>query len=231
MAPGVCRSRCFLMGTNATFINGELVNIDGASSGLSSLLHGPKHVVIVAGGNQPDRKDCGGRIPPDPDSVPGDREIRQEKKTPMRDSWLLAQTASRTACAGNISGHRGVPGIRRDRVILSGRDPGDLRARGYPGFWPFYRPWPGIIGYDFVAFVAAPADLSCFVEGGHGVAQSARPSISASAQLSRTTPFTCPGVQSWGHIRERAHSAAALLQISEPRFSMRSFPLGRSWPG
>ena len=42
----------FLMGTNAITINGELVNIDGASNRVSSLLHGPKHVVIVAGINK-----------------------------------------------------------------------------------------------------------------------------------------------------------------------------------
>ncbi len=40
------------MGTNAITINGELVNIDGASNRVSSLLHGPKHVVIVAGINK-----------------------------------------------------------------------------------------------------------------------------------------------------------------------------------
>lgn len=42
----------FLMGTNAITRNGELVNIDGASNRVSSLLHGPKHVLIVAGVNK-----------------------------------------------------------------------------------------------------------------------------------------------------------------------------------
>ena len=42
----------FLMGANAITINGELVNIDGASNRVSSLLHGPKHVIIVAGVNK-----------------------------------------------------------------------------------------------------------------------------------------------------------------------------------
>lgn len=42
----------FLMGTNAITLKGELVNIDGASNRLSSLLHGPKHVIIIAGMNK-----------------------------------------------------------------------------------------------------------------------------------------------------------------------------------
>lgn len=42
----------FLMSTNAITRKGELVNIDGASNRLSSLLHGPKHVIIVAGINK-----------------------------------------------------------------------------------------------------------------------------------------------------------------------------------
>lgn len=42
----------FLMGTNAITRSGELVNIDGASNRLSSLLHGPKQVLVVAGINK-----------------------------------------------------------------------------------------------------------------------------------------------------------------------------------
>lgn len=42
----------FLMGANAITLKGELVNIDGASNRLSCLLHGPKHVILVAGMNK-----------------------------------------------------------------------------------------------------------------------------------------------------------------------------------
>lgn len=42
----------FLMGANAITVKGELVNIDGASNRVSSLLHGPKHVIIAAGLNK-----------------------------------------------------------------------------------------------------------------------------------------------------------------------------------
>lgn len=42
----------FLMSTNAVTKDGELVNIDGASNRVSSLLHGPKTVIMVAGINK-----------------------------------------------------------------------------------------------------------------------------------------------------------------------------------
>ena len=49
---GLSSADYFLMSTNAITRTGELVNIDGASNRLSSLLHGPKHVIIVAGMNK-----------------------------------------------------------------------------------------------------------------------------------------------------------------------------------
>lgn len=42
----------FLMSSNAVTINGELVNIDGNSNRLACLLHGPDHVIILAGMNK-----------------------------------------------------------------------------------------------------------------------------------------------------------------------------------
>lgn len=42
----------FLMSSNAITADGMLVNIDGASNRVSSLLHGPKTVIIVAGVNK-----------------------------------------------------------------------------------------------------------------------------------------------------------------------------------
>lgn len=50
--PRVAAADYFLMSTNAITLKGELINIDGASNRLSSLLHGPKHVVIIAGMNK-----------------------------------------------------------------------------------------------------------------------------------------------------------------------------------
>ena len=40
------------MGTNAITLDGELVNIDGNANRLALLLHGPKHVCVIAGMNK-----------------------------------------------------------------------------------------------------------------------------------------------------------------------------------
>lgn len=42
----------FLMSSNAITIDGELVNIDGNANRLACLLHGPEHVIILAGMNK-----------------------------------------------------------------------------------------------------------------------------------------------------------------------------------
>lgn len=42
----------FLMSCNAITVKGELINIDGASNRVACLVHGPKHVIIVAGLNK-----------------------------------------------------------------------------------------------------------------------------------------------------------------------------------
>lgn len=42
----------FLMSSNAITVDGELVNIDGNSNRLACLLHGPEHVIVIAGMNK-----------------------------------------------------------------------------------------------------------------------------------------------------------------------------------
>lgn len=42
----------FFMSTNAITLDGELVNIDGTGNRLACLIHGPKHVIILAGMNK-----------------------------------------------------------------------------------------------------------------------------------------------------------------------------------
>ena len=49
---GSCSADCFLMGTNAITVKGELVNIDGAGNRVACLIHGPKQVIIVVGMNK-----------------------------------------------------------------------------------------------------------------------------------------------------------------------------------
>lgn len=42
----------FLMSSNAITIDGELINIDGNGNRVACLIHGPEHVIIVAGMNK-----------------------------------------------------------------------------------------------------------------------------------------------------------------------------------
>ncbi len=42
----------FLMSSNAITVDGELVNIDGNGNRLACLLHGPEHVIVLAGMNK-----------------------------------------------------------------------------------------------------------------------------------------------------------------------------------
>lgn len=42
----------YLMSTNAITMDGELINIDGNGNRVACLIHGPKHVIIVAGMNK-----------------------------------------------------------------------------------------------------------------------------------------------------------------------------------
>lgn len=54
----------FFMSSNAITLDGELVNIDGNSNRLACLLHGPRHVMILAGMNKivPDVKSGVARV-------------------------------------------------------------------------------------------------------------------------------------------------------------------------
>ena len=45
----------YLMSTNAITFDGELINIDGNGNRVACLIHGPKHVIIVAGMNKKQR--------------------------------------------------------------------------------------------------------------------------------------------------------------------------------
>ena len=42
----------FFMSANAVTLDGELVNIDGNSNRVAALMHGPRHVVVIAGMNK-----------------------------------------------------------------------------------------------------------------------------------------------------------------------------------
>lgn len=46
------QSNYFLMSSNAITIDGELVNIDGNGNRVACLIHGPEHVIVLAGMNK-----------------------------------------------------------------------------------------------------------------------------------------------------------------------------------
>ena len=48
----VVLSDYYLMSTNAITMDGELINIDGNGNRVACLIHGPKHIIIVAGMNK-----------------------------------------------------------------------------------------------------------------------------------------------------------------------------------
>ena len=113
----------FLMGTNAITVSGELVNIDGASNRVSSLLHGPKHVIIVAGLNKIVKtvEDGIDRIQTSACPVIADMTGR---KTPCGVKGICTDCQSPECMCCNIVITRRSRYTGRIRVILVGEDLG-----------------------------------------------------------------------------------------------------------
>ena len=113
----------YLMSTNAFTADGELVNIDGNANRLSMLLHGPSHVIIVAGMNKfvKTRKDALNRVhniasPPNC--------VRLNKKTPCAETGLCGdcQSPDCICCQEVITRRSMVNG--RIRIVLVGEELG-----------------------------------------------------------------------------------------------------------
>ena len=114
----------FLMSTNAFTADGELVNIDGNANRLSLLLHGPEHVIIVAGMNKyaKTREEALDRVhnvasPPNC--------VRLSRKTPCSVTGQCGDCHSPDCicCQEVITRHSLVPG--RIRIVLVGDELGD----------------------------------------------------------------------------------------------------------
>ena len=109
----------FLMGANALTLQGELVNIDGVSNRLSSLLHGPKQVIVLVGINKLVKtvEDGIHRIQTSVAPVLAERTGR---KTPCALTGICRQCNSPQCMCCNlvITRHSRYPG--RIRVILIG---------------------------------------------------------------------------------------------------------------
>ena len=117
------QSEYYLMSTNAFTADGELVNIDGNANRLSMLLHGPLHVIIVAGMNKfaKTRKDALNRVhniasPPNC--------VRLNKNTPCASTGLCGdcQSPDCICCQEVITRRSMTPG--RIRIVLVGEELG-----------------------------------------------------------------------------------------------------------
>lgn len=117
------QSEYYLMSTNAFTADGELVNIDGSANRLSLLLHGPLHVIIVAGMNKfaKTREDALNRVhniasPPNC--------IRLNKKTPCAMTGLCGdcQSPDCICCQEVITRRSMIPG--RIKIVLVGEELG-----------------------------------------------------------------------------------------------------------
>ena len=113
----------FLMSTNAFTADGELVNIDGNANRLSLLLHGPEHVIIVAGMNKyaKTREEALDRVhtvasPPNC--------VRLSRKTPCSVTGQCGDCHSPDCICWpeGITRHSLVPG--RIRIVLVGEELG-----------------------------------------------------------------------------------------------------------
>ncbi len=113
----------YFMSSNAITTDGQLVNIDGTGNRLASLIHGPRHVVIIAGMNKvcPDVEAAYKRViftasPPNC--------VRLNRKTPCAATGVCGDCLSPDCiCTHTVITRRSnIPG--RISIILVGEDLG-----------------------------------------------------------------------------------------------------------
>lgn len=111
----------YLMSTNAITLDGQLVNIDGAGNRVACLIHGPEHVIILAGMNKvcPDIESAFKRIK---NSATPPNTIRLDCKTPCSVSGVCGNCLSpeTICCQEVITRYSRVKG--RIKVILIGEE-------------------------------------------------------------------------------------------------------------
>ncbi len=113
----------FLMSTNAITLDGELVNIDGAGNRVACLIHGPEHVLVIAGMNKVsvDVEDALKRVkniasPPN--------TIRLGKNTPCANTGRCAECLSDDCICCQVVVTRMSRIKNRIKVILVGEELG-----------------------------------------------------------------------------------------------------------
>lgn len=113
----------FFMSTNAITLDGELINIDGAGNRVACLIHGPEHVMIVAGMNKVvSDVDSGISRVHNMAAVPN--VMRLNKKTPCHETGVCANCLSPDCICNHtvITRHNGTPG--RIKIFLIGEELG-----------------------------------------------------------------------------------------------------------
>lgn len=119
----IVSSDYFFMSTNAITLDGELINIDGAGNRVACLIHGPEHVMIVAGMNKVVSNVADGinRVH-NAAAVPNVKRLN--KKTPCHETGVCADCLSPDCICNHtvITRHNGVPG--RIKVFLIGEELG-----------------------------------------------------------------------------------------------------------
>lgn len=109
----------YLMSTNAITLDGQLVNIDGAGNRVACLIHGPSHVLILAGMNKvcPDVESAIKRVK---NCATPPNTVRLNCKTPCAITGICGDCLSpeTICCQEVITRYSKVPG--RITVILIG---------------------------------------------------------------------------------------------------------------
>lgn len=113
----------YLMSTNAITLDGQLVNIDGAGNRVACLIHGPEHVVILAGMNKvcPDVEAAMKRVK---NCAAPPNTVRLNCKTPCAVTGTCGDCLSpeTICCQEVVTRYSRVPG--RIIVILIGEEYG-----------------------------------------------------------------------------------------------------------
>lgn len=113
----------YLMSTNAITLDGQLINIDGTGNRVACLIHGPEHVIILAGMNKvcPDVTSAFQRVK---NCATPPNTVRLNCKTPCSVTGICGDclSAETICCQEVITRYSRVPG--RIKVILIGEEYG-----------------------------------------------------------------------------------------------------------
>lgn len=113
----------FLMSTNAITLEGELVNIDGNGNRLAALIHGPAHVIIVAGMNKVVADVESGYKRVKTTACPPNA-VRLNRNTPCGATGVCADCMSPDCFCNQIVVTRRSGHVGRIKVILVGEELG-----------------------------------------------------------------------------------------------------------